>query len=165
MPARRQASRVLLFGPDDRLFLISAGDPANPEGQPWWEIPGGGLDPGESSAHCAARELWEEGGFGDVEVGPIIATQHVQFTFAGMFFDQDEVIHIARTAQQEIAPPQGLEFFEALAFRGAAWWEPEDVLASQERFLPPRLQELVRALMEGGLPTEPLDITPLTDGY
>ena len=156
---RRQASRVVLFGPDHRIFLIRAGDPADPNGRPWWEIPGGGLDPGESSAHCAARELWEEGGFAEVEVGPVIATQHVEFTFAGMFFDQDEVIHVARTEQSEIRRPQGLEFFEALAFQGSAWWSPEDIIDSDERFLPPRLQELIAALADG-LPNPPLDITP-----
>jgi 8-oxo-dGTP pyrophosphatase MutT (NUDIX family) len=158
--SRRRASRVVLFGPDGRIFLIRAGDPADPGGRLWWEIPGGGLDPGESSDHCAARELWEEGGFNEVEIGPVVATQHVQFTFAGMFFDQDEVIHVARTAQGEIKPPQGLEFFEAMAFKGAQWWESADLIASGERFLPPRLQELVAHLAEHGLPEEPLDITP-----
>lgn len=118
------------------------------------------MDPGESSAHCAARELWEEGGFAEVLVGPVIATQHVQFTFAGMFFDQDEFIHIAKTDQTEILPPQGLEFFEAMAFKGARWWTVEEVLASTERFLPPRFQELIAHLAGEGLPEEPLDITP-----
>ncbi len=157
---RRQASRVILLDPAQRIFLIESGDPANPNGTPWWEIPGGGMDPGESSAHCAARELWEEGGFGEVSVGPVIATQHVQFTFAGMFFDQDEVIHIATTEQTEIAPPQGLEFFEAMAFKGSRWWTVDEVLASSERFLPPRLQELVARLVNEGIPEEPFDITP-----
>jgi 8-oxo-dGTP pyrophosphatase MutT (NUDIX family) len=156
----RKASRVVLFDPAGRVFLIRSGDPANPAGEPWWEIPGGGMDPGESSAHCAARELWEEGGFADVSVGPVIATQHVQFTFAGMFFDQDEFIHIARTDQTEILPPQGLEFFEAMAFKGARWWTVEEVLASTERFLPPRFQELIAHLAAQGLPEQPLDITP-----
>jgi 8-oxo-dGTP pyrophosphatase MutT (NUDIX family) len=158
--SRRQASRVVLFDPDQRIFLIEAGDPASPGGVPWWEIPGGGIDYGETSAHCAARELWEEGGFAEVSVGPVIATQHVQFTFAGMFFDQDEFIHIATTEQTEIAPPQGLEFFEALAFKSSRWWTIEEILASTGRFLPPRLQELVAHLSTEGLPNEPLDITP-----
>lgn len=157
---RRQASRVVLFGPDNQVFLINASDPGNPSSEPWWEIPGGGIDYGESSAHCAARELYEEGGFDSVEVGPVVATQHVQFSFAGMFFDQDEVIHIARTDQAEIKKPMGLEFFEALAFRGARWWTVDEILASSERFLPPRLQELIAALDDGGLPDSPLDITP-----
>jgi 8-oxo-dGTP pyrophosphatase MutT (NUDIX family) len=158
---RRKASRVLLFGPDRRLFLIRSGDPANPNGGLWWEIPGGGMELGESSAHCAERELWEEGGFEEVQVGPVIATQQVQFTFAGLYFDQDEFIHVATTEQRDIRPPQGLEFFEAMAFQGAAWWTVDEVLASSERFLPTRLQELVAFLSENGVPEEPLDITPV----
>ena len=157
---RRQASRVVLLGPDDQVFLIHAADPGNSTSEPWWEIPGGGIDPGESSAHCAARELHEEGGFDSVSVGPIVATQHVEFTFAGMFFDQDEVIHIARTDQVELKKPMGLEFFEALAFRGSRWWTMDEILESEERFLPPRFQELIAALKDGQIPDPPLDITP-----
>lgn len=159
--SRRQASRVVLFGPEQQVFLIKAADPANPGSDGWWEIPGGGIEHGESSAHCAARELHEEGGFDSVSVGPVVATQHVQFTFAGMFFDQDEVIHVAKTSQEEIKPPQGLEFFEAMAFQGSRWWTIEEILASNERFLPDRLQELVAAMAEGELPNPPMDITPI----
>jgi 8-oxo-dGTP pyrophosphatase MutT (NUDIX family) len=161
--SRRQASRVVLFGPDQQVFLINASDPGRSGSEEWWEIPGGGIDPGEASADCAARELWEEGGFDRVAVGPVVATQHVQFTFAGMFFDQDEVIHVARTDQAEIRAPQGLEFFEAMAFKGARWWTIDEILESKGRFLPPRLQELIEAMKDGELPDPPLDITPLTD--
>jgi ADP-ribose pyrophosphatase YjhB (NUDIX family) len=30
---------------------------------PGWQLPGGGVEPGESAAHCAARELTEETGY------------------------------------------------------------------------------------------------------
>ncbi|MFT7598222.1 MAG: 8-oxo-dGTP pyrophosphatase MutT (NUDIX family) [Acidimicrobiales bacterium] len=153
---------MVLFGPDQQVFLINAADPGG-NGEPWWEIPGGGIEFGESSAHCAARELHEEGGFAEVEVGPVVATQHVQFTFAGMFFDQDEVIHVARTEQADIVAPQGLEFFEALAFRGSRWWTMDEILESKEQFLPPRFQELI-AVLKNGLPAEPVDITPHPEG-
>lgn len=159
--SRRQAARVVLFGPDQKIFLIQASDPGNSQSEGWWEIPGGGIEFGESSAHCAGRELWEEGGFDEAVVGPVVATQHVQFTFAGMFFDQDEFIHVAVTEQDEIRQPQGLEFFEAMAFKGSRWWTIDEILAHEGRFLPDRLQELVGALRDGKIPDPPLDITPV----
>lgn len=158
--SRRQASRVVLFGPEGQVFLIKAADPADPGSDGWWEIPGGGMEYGESSAHCAARELYEEGGFGEVTMGPVVATQHVEFTFAGLHFDQDEFIHVATTEQAEIKPPQGLEYLEALAFQGSRWWTPQEILDSTERFLPPRLQELMAVLVTGELPEPPMDISP-----
>jgi 8-oxo-dGTP pyrophosphatase MutT (NUDIX family) len=149
-----------VFDPDDRVFLIRNGDPGDATKPPWWEIPGGGIDPGESSADTARRELHEEAGITSADVGPVVWVQHVEFTFGGLHFDQDEVIHVARTDQTEIRRPGGLEFLEALAYKGARWWSLDEVLSSTEPFLPPRLPELLPALVEGRYPDPPLDITP-----
>lgn len=159
---RRQASRVFLFDPDRRLFLINAVDPRDPSKEPWWEIPGGGIEAGETSGHTAMRELVEEGGFdlSVTTVGPVVYTQHVEFTFGGIYFDQDEVLHVAETTQTDIRPPQGLEFLEALAFRGARWWTLEEILAHDGPFLPAALPELLPRLVTKDYPDPPIDISP-----
>lgn len=153
---------MVLLNDRDEIFLIQAADPADPSKRPWWEIPGGGMDPGETSAQCAARELYEEGGFTEAEVGPVVWVQHVEFDFGGYHFDQDEVIHVARTTQREIRRPQGLELLEALAFKGARWWTLAEVeaAASTTAFLPSDLPELLPPLIGGSLPDPPIDITP-----
>lgn len=143
------------------VFLIEAGDPANPAKGTWWEIPGGGIDPGESSAETARRELVEEAGIEDAQIGPVVWTQHVEFDFGGYHFDQDEVIHVAWTTQHETRAGQGLEALEALAFKGARWWPWRDVAASTENFLPPELPQLIGQLVEGPLPEPPLDLDSL----
>ena len=146
------AARVVAIDQDKRVFLINASDPGDVSKPPWWEIPGGGIDPGESSAHACARELWEEAGIRRARIGPVIWTQHVNFTFAGYEFDQDEVIHVALCDSSETTRPQGLELFEAMAFRGARWWSLEELLANDEPTLPPRLRELLPPILEGELP-------------
>ena len=157
---RRLASRVVVLDPEDRVFLIRNGDPADPGKRPWWEIPGGGIDPGETSADTALRELHEEAGITSADVGPVVWVQHVEFSFGGLNFDQDEVIHVARTDQIEIRRPAGLEYLEALAYKGARWWTLDEVLQSDEPFLPPRLPDLLPALVAGDYPDPPLDISP-----
>lgn len=153
---KRPASRVVLIGPDRSVFLINAADPADRTKEPWWEIPGGGIDPGESSAAAAARELYEEGGFSEVSVGPVVWAQHVFFSFGGYDFDSDEVIHIAWTAQSELRPPAGLEYLEALAFKGSRWWTVSEIEQSESPFLPPQLPKLVRDLVEDRIPNRPI---------
>ena len=157
---QRNASRVILLNDDNQVFLINAIDPNDASKPAWWEIPGGGIDPGEASAACAARELWEEGGFSDVTVGPVVFTQHVEFSFGGIDFDQDEVIHVAHTTETEIHKPKGLEYLEALAFRGARWWTLDEVEQVTAPFLPPRLPELLGRIVAGDYPEPPLDISP-----
>lgn len=150
---------MVLLNQDSRVLLIEAIDPADPMAPPWWEIPGGGMFPGEPSANTVVRELQEEAGIHTATIGPVVWTQSVQFTFAGMYFDQDEYIHVAWTDQVELDAPE-LELFEAMAFQSIRWWTVDEVTAHEGRFLPPRLPELLPALVRGELPEPPLDISP-----
>ena len=96
----------------------------------------------------------------DVEMGPVIWTQHVQFTFGGYFFDSHERIHVAWCDGGEYRP-RHLEALEAAAFTGARWWTLEDLLASDEPVLPALLREHLAPIVAGDLPVEPIDISPV----
>jgi len=159
MRAKRPAARVVPIDEAGRLLMINMMDPGDPSKPAWWEIPGGGMDPGESTHTAASREMVEETGITDFDLGPVIWTQECTFTFAGMFFDSQEWIHVAWCRETEFKP-QGLEFFEQLAFRGSKWWEIDELLASPEPVLPPRLREFIEPIASGVLPNNPLDISP-----
>lgn len=156
---KRLAARVVLFDRSSRVFLMQGSDPLDPYSPGWWEIPGGGVGHGEDSAAAARRELFEETGFGEVEMGPCVWTQQIKFTFAGMFFDSDERIHVAWCDGGEWNPA-GLEALESAAFESARWWEIDEVVSSPERFLPPRLIEFLPDLAAGVIPDRPHDISP-----
>lgn len=158
-PRRRRAARAVVLDPEDRILLINAKDPGRPGGSDWWEIPGGGVDPGESTHDAVKRELWEEAGIAEAEIGPCIWIQAVEFTFGGWHFEQDEWVHVVRcdgTAQG----PKGLEALEALAFGTQRWWHLDEIMDSQPRTIPYRMSEFLPDLLRGTLPAEPLDISP-----
>ncbi len=156
---RRRAARVVVFDPSDRVLLIEGRDPARRAGTGWWEIPGGGIDPGEETADAARRELWEETGIGEADIGPCVWVQRVQYSFGGWHFDQDEYIHVARCDGTSLGP-RGLEMLEAMAFGEQRWWAVEDVLDHGPRTIPYRMLEFLEDLASGTLPPEPIDITP-----
>src|SRR5262245_25290995 len=130
MAWKRNAARVVLLDDDNRVFLQQSVDPANRSVPAWWELPGGGIHGGESSADGAARELVEETGIGDFEMGPCVWVRRTQFTFGGWDFDQSERIHVAwlgRSSDDIEHRPMALEFLEAAAFVGTKWWALDDL--------------------------------------
>ncbi len=157
---RRPAARVVLLDREARIFLMHAEDPIDWRKPPWWEIPGGGMSPGEASEDAARRELREEAGIREVEMGPCIWVQHVEFDFAGYHFDSNERIHVAWCDGGEWKP-EGLEALEAAAFMGAKWWTLDELLRSDVKVLPDRLREFLPAIVAGDLPGEPIDISPI----
>ncbi|MEC7924477.1 MAG: NUDIX domain-containing protein [Actinomycetota bacterium] len=158
---RRPAARVVLLDKEKQIFLVKGSDPMRPEKGTWWEIPGGGIEPGEKSEDAAKRELYEECGFKNVVVGPCIWTQYVEFDFAMYHFKSDERIHLAEIEERTEWDPQGLEALEAAAFEEGRWWPLDDLLASEEQTLPERLREFLPQIVAGNLPPSPIDISPI----
>jgi 8-oxo-dGTP pyrophosphatase MutT (NUDIX family) len=163
---RRTVARVVLLDRDGDVLLINGSDPSDPGKGSWWEIPGGGLDHGETTADAARRELFEETGIRTAEIGPCIWTQRARFTFGGWRFDQLEHVHVAWSDRHDpgSVAPGGLEALEALAFGERRWWTVHDLLACDDRVLPERLREFLPDVAAGTLPSSPIDIThPATD--
>jgi 8-oxo-dGTP pyrophosphatase MutT (NUDIX family) len=158
---RRQAARAVVLDRLDRVLLIRAHDPFSPGKGEWWELPGGGMEPGEASASAAAREVHEETGLSDVDVGPCVWQHDARFTFAGMRFDQLEHIHVARwrgAGEEMPYRPGGLEMIEAMAFSGFSWWTPADLVELQRsggRIIPPWLPDELPRFLADGPPAEP----------
>lgn len=164
---KRQAARVLVFNSDQQLLLINGVDPVQRSAPPWWEVPGGGIDPGEASIDAVRRELWEEAGIADANIGPCLWTQEVSYTFAGIKFHQNEFIHVAHF-DGEPSPPAGLEALERLAFGEQRWWDIDQLRATPQRTIPYRLIEYLDTAQQWLtaspiVPTTPLDMTPTPD--
>src|SRR5215203_951509 len=69
----RVAARVVLLDPANRVLLFRYVEPWSRHAI--WATPGGGLEPGETDAAAARREVVEETGLTDVGLSPIIWTR------------------------------------------------------------------------------------------
>jgi 8-oxo-dGTP pyrophosphatase MutT (NUDIX family) len=150
----RHAARVLLLDPDDRVLLLRTIDPVEPRGH-WWELPGGGLQPGEDTARACRRELAEETGIRIPCVGPCIWVRAMRFRFGGHDICQREWIHLARLASNvpDRQEPD-LDGLEHAALLGERWWTVAELTSSTEPFIPARLAILLPALLSDGPPPQ-----------
>jgi G:T/U-mismatch repair DNA glycosylase/8-oxo-dGTP pyrophosphatase MutT (NUDIX family) len=145
----RDAVRALVLDPDDRTILMRYIDDV-------WAVPGGGIDPGETDEEVLRRELAEELGLDEYELGPLIWWREHWFPELGeRWGGQAERIYLVRTDAFEPAPRLDLAEENVLEVR---WWTLEELLASDAEFAPRRLPELLRELLAGGPPPEPLDV-------
>ncbi|MFF5564992.1 NUDIX hydrolase [Streptomyces sp. NPDC012623] len=156
--APRKVARVVLLDPRDRILLMHGHEPDDP-GDDWWFTPGGGLEGHETRAEAALRELAEETGITQVELGPVLWQRTCSFPFDGRRWDQDEWYFLARTAQTEIAPA-GLTELELRSVAGARWWTSAELSAARETVYPTRLAGLLRTLLDEGPPGAPVVLAP-----
>ncbi|MFE7809070.1 NUDIX hydrolase [Streptomyces sp. NPDC057430] len=154
----RRVARVVLLDPDDRILLLHGYEPDDPA-QTWWFTPGGGLEGDETREEAVLRELAEETGITDVELGPVLWQRLCSFPFDGRRWDQDEWYYLART-RQTVTVPGGLTELEQRSVSGLRWWTSAELSAARETVYPTRLAELLHRLLEEGPPSSPVVLAP-----
>jgi G:T/U-mismatch repair DNA glycosylase/8-oxo-dGTP pyrophosphatase MutT (NUDIX family) len=146
----RLGVRALVLDQADRVLMVRFED----ELGDWWSTPGGGVDPGESDEEALARELAEEVGLLDFELGPLIWTREHWLVNPRKWGGQKERHYLVRTAAFEPAPSFSAAELAAEGVHEARWFgvdELESVITG-----PRTLASLVRDLIEHGPPPEPL---------
>ena len=152
----RQAVRALLLDPDRRVLLVRFEFPTATR----WALPGGGLEPGETHVEALRRELAEEVGLVDAEIGPQIWRRlHIVPFLNGEFDGQREQIHLVECAAFEPAPSLTWEQMRAEFVHELRWWSIDEIEASTAHFVPKELHALVNRLLDHGPPREPIDVS------
>ncbi len=137
----RPAARILLVDAQDRVLMFRFTPDDRP---PLWCTPGGAVDPGESYAAAARRELWEEVGL-DTDCGPEVARRVVDFrTFEGVEVTADERYFRVDVDTCDVAAG-GLTDQERKLLVGHRWFSRNEIAGHDELLYPADLVELLDA--------------------
>ncbi len=150
-PTDRAAVASAVLDEEGRTLLVQFRDES---GQVWWATPGGGVDEHEDVEQALRRELAEEIGLDEFELGPEIWTREHTFAWNGRILRQRERIWLVEVASHEPAPRVDLA---AELVADVRWWTPAELEAATETLVPERLPQLLRELRENGPPTVPFD--------
>lgn len=123
----RTAARVIMIDPEDRVLLFRDSDPGLPQ-YSWWVTPGGGIDPGETEAQAAVREVAEETGAVITEaqlIGPV-ARRVVVHGYSDEVLEQAECFYLARVEPFEV-DTAAFTAEEKLTMLGHRWWTPAEL--------------------------------------
>ncbi|MBO1018426.1 MULTISPECIES: NUDIX hydrolase [unclassified Methylobacterium] len=156
----RDAARALVFDPQDRLLLIAYEaqrpiDPSKPEDRTFWFMPGGGLEPGESHAEACLRELGEEIGVFDAEIGPQVAACNGPFLLFPLLRDARERYFVVRLPNDEVDTTRLAETEDSTVL-GTRWWTLDELDATGERIEPAGLARIARRIANGERPDPPV---------
>lgn len=157
----RDVVRLVVRDTLGRILLFHTHEPAAPELGDWWELPGGGIDPGETYRQAAVRELWEETGItvSDSQIGTPTWTRDGSFRHRNRRHLQHEVVVEVQLASPgpDIDDHNRLDY-EREDYFDFRWWPIPRVLASTERFYPRSLPRLLPGFLNGETITEPLEV-------
>jgi len=151
-PVDRPAARALVVDDSCRTLLVKFQDTT---GQVWWATPGGGANEGETPEETIRRELAEEAGLVDFDLGPEIWTRDHTFAWYARIYRQRERIFLVRVDDHEPAPTIDLA---AEHVHDVRWWTLDELDATREELVPRVLPQRLRALLQHGPPPTPVDV-------
>jgi 8-oxo-dGTP pyrophosphatase MutT (NUDIX family) len=156
----RSVVRTVVLDAGDHVLLFHTRDPTYPELGTWWELPGGGIEAGETFRTAAVRELAEEAGIvvPSDQVGEPGWRRRATYRYRGERRISNEVIVLVRLTVAG-PPVDGTQRvgFEDEDYFGFRWWPIDEVIASTDRFYPGRLPQFLGPFLAGVPVDEPFE--------
>ena len=152
----RLTARVLLFDPAGRVLMMKGRPPATPDAPGVWFTVGGGVKAGESLVEAARREILEETGFSDFELGAVVWYREAVLANAAgepRLFKESYIL--ARCDGGEPSR-DGWQALERSLVEEIRWWSAEEVrAATDEVFYPEGFADLLAEVAWDRVPDAP----------
>jgi 8-oxo-dGTP pyrophosphatase MutT (NUDIX family) len=155
-PRLREAARAIILDEADRIVMVKY---IFPSGEVRWGTPGGGLDPGESHEDGVRREVREELGLTEFEIGPHVWNRVHMFPMVTGHDGQRERYFLVEVDHFTPEPEIGWEQMNDEFVYDIRWWTLDEIDASAEQFVPIGLTGWVRELLRDGPPSVPIDVS------
>lgn len=153
MPPERPTARVLLLDARDRILLLKGRLPTAPERPGVWFTVGGGVEPGETLAEAAAREIHEETGIADAVIGPVVwVREGVMRLPEPMLFKECYLVARCEAAEPTRA---GWTALERELIDDIRWWTLAELAMTTDGVFPPGLAQRLPPILAGRFPIEP----------
>ncbi|MWA02743.1 NUDIX domain-containing protein [Actinomadura sp. LD22] len=146
----RDAARVIVLDEDDRVLLLRYD-----EGHIFWAVPGGALEPGETHAAAAVREIHEELGLEHAPIGPQLAIRTSTHPIFGEQVKQVEKYFIARVRSEQVRPDEATQTDDIRAWR---WWDLDELAHTDQTVYPIGLADLIARYLTEGTPADPVSL-------
>lgn len=148
LPGLRNTSRIVLMDPTGAVLLFKTMAPDS-SGFSRWITPGGGVDPGETHAEAALRELFEETGRRFEATGEPVWTYDFEVRWDQADHDRGHAEYFL--VHTERFEPSN-EFWTAEEHHDVSawgWFTAEEIATAATPFEPEYLPELVARLSAG----------------
>jgi len=149
----RKAARAIILTPEYEVLLMRMAFPWRTDHL--WILPGGGIEPGEPPEQAVIREVFEETGAKSIDV--------VGEAWRRESFVQAVNTHLKQRyflvhSQRFEAKPTDLTEQEMQWVKEYRWWSLDALRTQQPNVEPDRIAIGIEALIEHGLPPEPIEI-------
>ena len=153
--AQQRTARAVLLDETGAALLLHGQTQEHPQRDVWY-TPGGRVEAGETIEQALRRELREELGLTDIDVGPWVWIRRAVRHRPDGAVHTTSHFHLVQTPR--FAPQTG-DITGAEANVEWRWWTLDDLRATDDEFIPRHLPQLLSSLAAGDIPPSPIDVS------